>query len=280
MAGTAPRSGAIDVELTVVGDIPPQEAEAARLAVASLERYAGRPVEAARLTLRRGGGGFPDREYVADASVLFRGRLLAAHAAGPNPLEAAEAAADRLQRQLRRVVDADVAQRNEPAVIQKALADLEHDERHRPAPLKPPEHRRIIRRRTYADRPEATLEAIADLLDVDLEFLLFRHVRTEEDVVVYRRDDERVALLFPTGSILADEGDIVVPQPSWYSAPKTLDDVRAEMDVVNHRFVYFIDAADGRGKVLYMRHDGDYGLVEPDGLIESEIPAPEEFVPE
>jgi hypothetical protein len=35
------------------------------------------------------------------------------------------------------------------------------------------------------------------------------------------------------------------------------------MDVVNNRFVYFIDAADGRGKVLYMRHDGDYGLVEP-----------------
>jgi hypothetical protein len=31
----------------------------------------------------------------------------------------------------------------------------------------------------------------------------------------------------------------------------------------NHRFLYFIDAADGRGKVLYLRHDGDYGLVEP-----------------
>jgi hypothetical protein len=35
------------------------------------------------------------------------------------------------------------------------------------------------------------------------------------------------------------------------------------MDVLNHRFLYFVDAADGRGKVLYLRHDGDYGLVEP-----------------
>ena len=35
------------------------------------------------------------------------------------------------------------------------------------------------------------------------------------------------------------------------------------MDVLNHRFLYFIDAVDGRGKVLYLRHDGDYGLVEP-----------------
>jgi hypothetical protein len=34
--------------------------------------------------------------------------------------------------------------------------------------------------------------------------------------------------------------------------------------VLNHRFLYFIDAGDGRGKVLYLRHDGDYGLVEPE----------------
>ena len=44
----------------------------------------------------------------------------------------------------------------------------------------------------------------------------------------------------------------------------TLDAVRAEMDLVNHRFLYFIDAEDGRGKVIYLRHDGDYGLVEPE----------------
>jgi hypothetical protein len=36
------------------------------------------------------------------------------------------------------------------------------------------------------------------------------------------------------------------------------------MDVVNHRFLYFIDDRDGRGRVLYLRHDGDYGLVEPE----------------
>jgi hypothetical protein len=35
------------------------------------------------------------------------------------------------------------------------------------------------------------------------------------------------------------------------------------MDVLNHRFLHFIDAADGRGTVLYLRHDGDYGLVKP-----------------
>jgi putative sigma-54 modulation protein len=56
----------------------------------------------------------------------------------------------------------------------------------------------------------------------------------------------------------------VVPEPSRYSQPLPIEEARTEMDVLNDRFVYFIDAADGRGKVIYLRHDGDYGLVEPE----------------
>jgi len=80
---------------------------------------------------------------------------------------------------------------------------------------------------------------------------------------VYRRDDGRVGLIHPQGSALADENDVLVSEPSRYSSPLTLEAARAEMDELNHRFLYFVDAADGRGKVLYLRHDGDYGLVEP-----------------
>ena len=103
------------------------------------------------------------------------------------------------------------------------------------------------------------------MLDLDEEFHLFVHVRTGEDVVVHWRDDGRVGLIHPRGSVLADESDdIVVPEASRFSDPLTLDAVKAEMDLVNQRFLYFIDAADGRGKVIYLRHDGDYGLVEPE----------------
>ncbi|HEX4734323.1 MAG TPA: hypothetical protein VH247_07910 [Thermoleophilaceae bacterium] len=43
---------------------------------------------------------------------------------------------------------------------------------------------------------------------------------------------------------------------------------RKEMDMlneraVNTRFLYFVDAVDARGKVIYVRLDGDYGFVEP-----------------
>jgi ribosome-associated translation inhibitor RaiA len=252
------------VDVTASPDVPREQVAAARERMQSLERYARQPPTSARVTLRRGSNR-SKRSSVADASVVFDGRVLAAHAAGPSADEAVDEVVDRLRRQLRRVVDAEVARRNEPAVIQKALADLAHDTRHRPeARTKPPEEREIVHRRTYAPGPETTLAAVADMLDLDEEFHLFVHARTGEDVVVYRRDDGRIGLLHPRGTALADENDVVVPEPSRYSAPLPLSTARTEMDELNHRFLYFIDADDGRGKILYLRHDGDYGLVEPE----------------
>jgi ribosome-associated translation inhibitor RaiA len=248
------------VDVSASDDILPAQVEAARRHVEALGRYTDVPV-AVRLTLRRGGRA----TYVADASTVFDGRTLAAHASGPSADTAAEEVAARLRRQLRRVVDAEVARRNDPGAIARTLEDLEPGRMHRPeARAKPPEERDIVFRRTYSDHPEATLEAISDLIDLDEEFHLFVHVRTGEDVVVHRRDDDRIGLLHPRGSVLADEADdVVAPEPNRYSDPISLDTARSEMDVLDHRFLYFLDAADGRGKVLYLRHDGDYGLVEP-----------------
>jgi ribosome-associated translation inhibitor RaiA len=262
----------MEVEVAVRGDIPRDHVNAAREQIASLEHYVGHPLTSARLTLTHYRNPHLTRPYVADASLhlgdaslRFEGRPLAAHAAGHTAVEAAEAVAERLRRQLRRVVGAEVALRNEPSEIRAALDALEHDQSHRPeVRLKPPEERDIVHRRTYDDSPPPTLSAVADLLDLDQEFYLFRHARTGEDVVVYRRDDGRIGLIYPSGSALADENDVIVAQPSRYSSPLTLDVARSEMDMLNHRFLYFIDADDGRGKVLYLRHDGDYGLVEPE----------------
>lgn len=253
------------VEVRTEVDIPGDELAAMREQVASLDRYTDEPIIGVRLTLRSGPGRTKNR-YVADAHVVFEGRVLAAHVAGPNPRSATEAAVERLRRQLRRVVGADVAVRNEPDEIRKAIADLGLDSSHRPeAGLKPPEEREVVRRRTYAAQPEGTMDAVSEMLDLDEEFHLFVHVRTGEDVVVHWRDDGRVGLIHPRGSVLADEGDdVVVPEESWFSDPVPLETVKAEMDVANPRFLYFTDVADGRGKVIYLRHDGDYGLVEPE----------------
>ena len=180
--------------------------------------------------------------------MLLDGRLLAAHATGRSVVQAADEVAERLKRQLLRVKDADVVLRNEPRTIAAALRSLPIPDNRSGAQLKPPggegDHPSPC---PYSSIPLPTLDAVAELLDLDVLFHLFLHARTDEWVVVHRRDDEWVGLIHPQGSVLADEGDIVLPEPSRYSEPLSLETARSEMDVVNHRFLYFTDA-DGRGR--------------------------------
>jgi ribosome-associated translation inhibitor RaiA len=267
-----------DIEVTAPEDAPPDQIEAAREKLASLERSTGQPILGTRLTLRHPQTRKARDIWVADASVLVNGRLVAAHATGSTPAQAADAVTDRLRRQVRRLAGSEVALRNEPRVIQRALASLDHDRAHRPGRSgKPAGERRIVHRRTVEDDPKPTLQAVEELIERDWEFNLFRHARTGEHVVVHRRDDGSIGLIHPPGSELADEvivlppdggGDddetiLVAPEPSRYDRELTLEEAREELGRLDHRFVYFIDAADGLGKVLYLRHDGDYGLVEP-----------------
>ena len=267
MARTPPSRRARRVELTVElvvrGAIPRADADAARAYVAGLGRHIDEPPVAARLALDAIVGAGVRQRCAARAHLVVGGRELAARAVAPSAARAAEIVADRLRRQLQRRAGTDNA-RNERRVIADAVRDLVGDRRPPPPRrVKPAGERTIVPRHTYAAEPEATLAAIADLLDLDEEFHLFSHARSGEDVVVHWRDDRRIGLLFPPGSVLADERDIVVPRPSRYSRPLALEQARAEMDVLMHRFLYFVDAGDERGRVLYLRLDGDYGLVQP-----------------
>jgi len=72
----------MDAEITASHGISRQEADEARSLFESLERHAGRPLTGGRLTLRHIGAA-ADNSHVADASVLFDGRLFAAHRGGP-----------------------------------------------------------------------------------------------------------------------------------------------------------------------------------------------------
>jgi ribosome-associated translation inhibitor RaiA len=248
------------VEIALDEGITGADADAVRHSVAHLPAYIHQPVSRARLTLRRIGRARVERGYVADASVIVNGRIIAAHAAGTTALEAADAARDRLRRQVRRVAEKGRHGRNGKRLDEALPIDLAH----RPeGGVKAPSQRRIVRRRTYLSVPLGTLDAIDGLLSMDLEFMLFVHARTHEDVAVHLQDDGQFGLLFPDGSRLADEDDIVVPRPSRYPGPLALSAARVEMDFLDHRFLYFLDAEDNRGKVIYLRHDGDYGLVEP-----------------
>jgi ribosome-associated translation inhibitor RaiA len=103
-----------DMKITVDGDITPDDAAAAERKLQSLQKYTDHQLLGARLVLRRGPGRSKE-PYRADARLLFPGQLLVAHASGASPRQAVDRAVDRLRRQLRSIVGARVAQRNEPS---------------------------------------------------------------------------------------------------------------------------------------------------------------------
>jgi ribosome-associated translation inhibitor RaiA len=254
------------VELHAPEDLPRDVSATVRERMASLQRYTDRPILSARLTLRRPETRAARMRWIADASLDVDGRLLAAHVTGRSPVDATDEAVDRLRRQLRRVIAREVALRNEPRMIAKELSVIPHEVVHRPEPdVKEPRRRRIAHRIRVPDEPTSTLDAIALMLDADQEFRLFREEITGAWLVVHRREDGRVGLIHPPWvPTHEDHGDLVVVEPSPSAEPLTVDQARAELEAGDRRFLYFVDAVDGRPKVLYLRHDGDYGLVEPD----------------
>jgi hypothetical protein len=246
------------VEIAIGEDVPQGDAEIVRQDAAELLELLQEPASQARLAVRRVKSNHATQPFVADASVVVGARRIAAHAAGRTAIEAADAARERLRGQLRRIVQGNGRPR------ENELEPLPPARVNRPeAALKPPAKRRIVHRRTYVALPLSTRDAVAELLDIDAEFMLFVHVRTDEDVVVHVRDDGRIGLLHPPGSELAGQSELVIPKASRYPGPLEFRAARREMDFLDHRFLYFLDAADGRGRVIYLRHDGDYGLVEP-----------------
>src|SRR5258708_4693333 len=121
----------MDVEVRAP-DVSPRLVEQIRRRAAGLERLVDDPPPSVRLTVRPGPAlsGPPSRRpFVADASAPDHGRVLAAHALGPTAMAAAEAAVERLRRQLRRARDSEIAMRNEPRVIARGIADLRRAER-------------------------------------------------------------------------------------------------------------------------------------------------------
>ena len=164
-----------DVEIAIGEEVPRGDAEIVRHGAAEFFELLHEPASQARLTVRVKSN-HARQPFVADASVLVGARTIAAHATGRTAIEAADAARDRLRRQLGRI-----AAQNDGRPGLAELEPLPPEGVNRPeVALKPPAKRRIVHRRTYLDLPLGTRDAVSDLLDIDAEFMLFVHRKSED----------------------------------------------------------------------------------------------------
>jgi ribosome-associated translation inhibitor RaiA len=223
------------------------------------------PVLYARVKLTHMANPAVERPAIAQANLDVNGRPLRAHVAATAVIEAVDLLQDRLAARLERLEEHWEARRG------KTPAPGPHEWRHGSEPAhrpdyfpRPAEERQVVRHKSYSLARESPDEAAFELESMDYDFHLFTDVGTGEDSVLYRSGPTgyRLAQVHPhphpvgPAAVQLTVSDLPAP---WMNG----GEAKQRLDLTGFPFVFFADAATGRGNVLYHRYDGHYGLISP-----------------
>lgn len=255
----------MNVDVTTRGPVDPKMVALAQDKVSDLESSVGRSLGQARVVLRQEKDGIPDGAR-AEGEVSLGGKIIRGHVEAESMSRAIHDLAERLQQQIRRHIDRLTSIRRKAAETPEGK--WAHDTWVPNLPsqsLLDPGERDVIRRKVFALVPLKATEAADVMSELDHGFYLFHDSETDADSVVYLRDDGKLAVIAPQDAPAPADpapGDDILREASRYSEALSLEDAVREMDELNHRFMFFKDAATGQGAVLYLRYDGHYGLIE------------------
>lgn len=252
------------VRIETHGRVPEGTPELAAAKVGSLLRIAAEPVLSARVTLTVAADPAVASPAIAQATVDMNGRIVRAQAAE----HTMRAAIEQMEARLR--VRLDRAARNWSALRGAIPTSEPHEWRHQSIPAhrpayfpRPSEEREVVLRASYAGRRETPEQAVAELDLLDYDFHLFVERSTGQDSVICRTTTGyQLAMADPEpGRLGPVPGSITV---SKLPAPRLVFQEAADrMEAMGLPFLFFIDSSTGRGRLIYYRYDGHYGLVIP-----------------
>ena len=247
------------VEITQRGDVPVGAGDHARGKVEHVLRLAKEPILSAHVVLTMSPDPAVERSARAEASFDVNGTPVRAHAVAADMFAAVDLLEEKLERNLAQHAD---RLRTRHRWIGEAGA---HEWRHGDLPTqreasfpRPADQREVVRRKTFALQEMTPDEAAFDMDLLGHDFYLFRDLQSGKDAVVYRNGDGRFAL----------KGDVVPYAEhetllSVAGAAPTLSeaDATARLALSGEGFLFYLDPDSGRGRVLYLRYDGHYGLI-------------------
>jgi ribosome-associated translation inhibitor RaiA len=248
-----------EVDVVVRGDVPPETVDYAREKVARAARFADRPVLMARLVLTLDPDPAHDRPAQAEATIDVSGVPVRAKVAAPTPTEAADFLLDRLERRL----DQLAKRRSDRHRWVDEVSAAARTNRQQPSYVdRPVEERAVVRRKTFAVTPLTPDEAAYEMDLLGHDFYLFTDAHSGQDAVIHRRDDG------PFGLSEVGHAWVRPPEPSRMvleTAPPRLTEEQAiaRLDAGGEPFVFHVDPKTRRGRVLYRRFDGNYGVITP-----------------
>ncbi|WP_030270351.1 sigma 54 modulation/S30EA ribosomal C-terminal domain-containing protein [Streptomyces sp. NRRL B-24484] len=254
---TRPAAG---VRVETRGEVTRAAPDYARAKLTAVLDRLDEPVLAVRVRLTQEPNHAMARPSLAQAVVDLNGRPVRAHVAAATMQEAIDLLQDRLNARIARV------RRHRDHHRHHGTAPDTGGDRtgrgHRPQRReRDGEDRRIVRHKSYGLARQTAWEAVLELEAMDYDFHLFTDTGTGFDSLVHRDTADG-------GYRLATTHPQAVPVPglpaSTVGAPElTAADAATRLDLGGLPFVFFTDAASGRGHVLYHRYDGHYGLITP-----------------
>jgi ribosomal subunit interface protein len=248
MASRRPTLSPASLDVVLRGPVPESTVDYARSKVEHVTGYANHPVLAARVVLTLAQDPALDRPARAEASLDVNGTQIRAHALASDMTGAVDLLEDKLRKNLVQFQD---RERTRHRWIGVATG---HEWRHGDLPTargssfpRPPQERDILRRKTFA-LEEMTPD----------DFYLVTDLRTGKDAVVYRDGTGRFAI---RGEAVV-EGESAPLVEMIGSAPTLSEqEAVARLELSGEPFVFYLDPQTHRGRVLYIRYDGHYGLI-------------------
>ncbi len=258
---SAPRASVqrAEVRVTTRGDVPQAMSDHAKRKVREVYRYTTEPVHSAHVVLTRSADPARERSAVVEASLEYDATSVRAQAGASDMHAAVEMVADRLQRAV-------VRQQDRQQTRHRWLAEPEaHEWRHGATPAAHPPHfrrpvaeREVVRRKAFDLAPMTIDEAAFDLEQMDYEFYLFTELGSGRDALVHRGHEAGYAVLGDVGDTESTAGAVVLEGAAPVMSEQ---EARAHLDLAGQPYVFYLDRDTGRGRVLYVRYDGHYGLI-------------------
>ena len=231
------------VQVVVDGEAPAAARAHARARIEALTRLVSAPLLHAHVRLTRHRDPAVAQPVVASANLDVNGRAVHAQVRATTVTEAIDLLSARLAHAMRRLA------RDPRAIL--------------PAQRTEPGRLHLARRSTTSGAPQTVDQASVAMDLLDHDFRLFTEAGTGQDAVLYRGGPTgyRVALLAPNEVGCAAGTTEVTVSPATAPVLSVVAAI-ARFDQDGRPFLFFRDAAGGRGAVLYRRRAGDLGLVE------------------
>lgn len=236
----------VSIQLTTRGAVPRQAATYAMRRIEHALATVPERVLHASVVIAQENNPAQERPARIEVALDVNGTPVRAHVAASTPQEAADLVVDRLQR---RLVQLRERTRTRHRWISQGPTPAEPRRRHGDLPAGPPVptgDRQVVRRKTFVLEPLTPDEAAYEMDLLDHDFYLFTDASSGVDAVVYHRPDGGFGIL----------GGSSTPVPCLSAAQ-----AKERLRTGGERFVFYRDAEHSRGRVLYLRRDGRYGVL-------------------